>query len=166
MFLIYIPICFYFNNGIEIGQRRLFSIYIPICFYFNKYSRRFLLLRMSFTFQYVSILIERPFPATLSCLSFTFQYVSILIVNQMLHASHSHKIYIPICFYFNCKYASCNLSKFLFTFQYVSILISEQKFDKKTLEIIYIPICFYFNKHHRHKPNNPVVHLHSNMFLF
>ena len=145
MFLIYIPICFYFNNGIEIGQRRLFSIYIPICFYFNKYSRRFLLLRMSFTFQYVSILIERPFPATLSCLSFTFQYVSILIVNQMLHASHSHKIYIPICFYFNkhvppdttaqifiyipiCFYFNQKMIKYIFVFNY-----------------IYIPICFYFN---------------------
>ena len=60
MFLIYIPICFYFNNGIEIGQRRLFSIYIPICFYFNTAAIRNARTAFTFTFQYVSILIHRP----------------------------------------------------------------------------------------------------------
>lgn len=42
------------------GGIRKYIIYIPICFYFNKQSITGLWLYLGFTFQYVSILIHRP----------------------------------------------------------------------------------------------------------
>ena len=35
IFPIYIPICFYFNDGEKPEKFRSKAIYIPICFYFN-----------------------------------------------------------------------------------------------------------------------------------
>ena len=60
-------------------QQTAILIYIPICFYFNNAVGNLRGLRGIFTFQYVSILIERSgfFNARLQ--EFTFQYVSILI---------------------------------------------------------------------------------------
>ena len=55
------------------------GIYIPICFYFNIVSTLIISLLLSFTFQYVSILIESGQGHSHRLLPFTFQYVSILI---------------------------------------------------------------------------------------
>ena len=54
-------------------------IYIPICFYFNNFSGQLPGLTKIFTFQYVSILIPACSNALASAIVFTFQYVSILI---------------------------------------------------------------------------------------
>ena len=58
--LIYIPICFYFNFFRLRHLSELVLIYIPICFYFNRDISKYRLSQLSFTFQYVSILIHRP----------------------------------------------------------------------------------------------------------
>ena len=54
-------------------------IYIPICFYFNDIYDNFRAGNTEFTFQYVSILILSRFHRDIQQLLFTFQYVSILI---------------------------------------------------------------------------------------
>ena len=98
------------------------AIYIPLCLYFN------------------------PFPLLFhsSLFSFTFHYVSILIDNVNYHTSCEH-IYIPLCLYFNeegdiiykfpiyiyiplCLYFNRVIAVPIryppvFTFHYVSILI-------------------------------------------
>ena len=56
-----------------------FLIYIPICFYFNHSLANRFSAKSLFTFQYVSILILSKAFKALSVLTFTFQYVSILI---------------------------------------------------------------------------------------
>ena len=57
---IYIPICFYFNQIRKLISLKISSIYIPICFYFNIACIISTSPPLSFTFQYVSILIHRP----------------------------------------------------------------------------------------------------------
>ena len=61
-FVIYIPICFYFNWFHFFISKFLFiQIYIPICFYFNVATpTEAAPTPTRFTFQYVSILIHRP----------------------------------------------------------------------------------------------------------
>ena len=59
-FVIYIPICFYFNVRASKHTRAEEQIYIPICFYFNEETFNIYVVRTLFTFQYVSILIHRP----------------------------------------------------------------------------------------------------------
>ena len=54
---------------------------------------------------------------------FTFQYVSILINRTAYRYRHGFVIYIPICFYFNVCPISGDNVPIIFTFQYVSILI-------------------------------------------
>ena len=55
---IYIPICFYFNMEFHVFHTRWQQIYIPICFYFNVLDLKFDTNITEFTFQYVSILIS------------------------------------------------------------------------------------------------------------
>ena len=147
---------------------KISSIYIPICFYFNIACIISTSPPLSFTFQYVSILIyfvNHSFIINLfiyipicfyfnkkckklliiSTKSFTFQYVSILIIVAVLFPIFCKNIYIPICFYFNSKGTTeYSIGARKFTFQYVSILILFH----------YYMLQFFF------------YHLHSNMFLF
>ena len=140
---IYIPICFYFNQIRKLISLKISSIYIPICFYFNIACIISTSPPLSFTFQYVSILIYYSVWFICERFTFTFQYVSILIEVQEAVDYLDEIIYIPICFYFNAEDYYYTVTWNEFTFQYVSILIfmqgeiSEDEFD-----------------------------LHSNMFLF
>ena len=79
VFDIYIPICFYFNGHKVLSQDKWDEIYIPICFYFNKLTPLQYSIILSFTFQYVSILIRFQISNNHGHVKFTFQYVSILI---------------------------------------------------------------------------------------
>ena len=79
IFLIYIPICFYFNYCCGLGISRKSKIYIPICFYFNAKDFETSTLLVVFTFQYVSILMSMRIQEARKLKIFTFQYVSILI---------------------------------------------------------------------------------------
>ena len=79
------------------------NIYIPLCLYFNTGIKIPMPTIASFTFHYVSILIESPHLLLPSALKFTFHYVSILI---QLASGISYKT--PA-----------------FTFHYVSILIQQ-----------------------------------------
>ena len=77
---------------------------------------------MSFTFHYVSILIDAELADIRVGAEFTFHYVSILIKTSIdLHLPDY--VYIPLCLYFNGYWLRTGLACSAFTFHYVSILI-------------------------------------------
>ena len=123
VFDIYIPICFYFNGHKVLSQDKWDEIYIPICFYFNKLTPLQYSIILSFTFQYVSILIRFQISNNHGHVKFTFQYVSILILAAVTGNNNGALFtfqYVSILI--NFRPHLCE-ELFSFTFQYVSILI-------------------------------------------
>ena len=78
------------------------QLYIPLCLYFNSGTT-------------ISV---RRFS------SFTFHYVSILMNSLSDHRAPVECLYIPLCLYFNESFLPCIDKIIDFTFHYVSILIS------------------------------------------
>ena len=76
--LIYIPICFYYFELMEliIRSQMLFTFqYVSII---SQVSRRFIYILKTFTFQYVSIISQKIKLKSCYGAEFTFQYVSII----------------------------------------------------------------------------------------
>ena len=138
VFDIYIPICFYFNGHKVLSQDKWDEIYIPICFYFNKLTPLQYSIILSFTFQYVSILIRFQISNNHGHVKFTFQYVSILILAAVTGNNNGALFtfqYVSILI--NFRPHLCE-ELFSFTFQYVSILIM------RMLVAVMAPVSFTF----------------------
>ena len=76
--VLYIPLCFYFNHIRYCDRRNDSVLYIPLCLYSN---------------------IDHLY-AAVHTLSFTFHYVSILMQSEQ-QQSEPTCLYIPLCLYFN-----------------------------------------------------------------
>ena len=63
-FLIYIPLCIYFNNTGWFNADLAIRIYIPLCIYFNSENMKKITSKIKFTFHYVSI-------STSLCITYT-----------------------------------------------------------------------------------------------
>ena len=141
--VIYIPICHYFNLGSHSGNGQKCCIYIPICHYFN----------------------SRLYPESHQKIKFTFQYVTISIQKKLIRC-RTIWIYIPICHYFNCTQQALQyFDGTEFTFQYVTISICSIS-QSVIIRHIYIPICHYFNITQCESTYLQQCNLHSNMSLF
>ena len=122
-----------------------FLLYIPLCLYFNlrhRWRRRNL---MSFTFHYVSILMYFFRSISRSSRIFTFHYVSILmqLLTQRIGGKQDftfHYVSILIIIFNFLR----NFLK-VFTFHYVSILIIVLCHIPDYFILLYIPLCLYFN---------------------
>ena len=89
----------------------VFFIYIPLCLYFNKGFETVL-----------------TYPAT-----FTFHYVSILM-QTLKQIPQNKEIYIPLCLYFNQTSKSFpSFNPLQFTFHYVSILMMITSGQRKVI---------------------------------
>ena len=162
---IYIPLCFYFNTADVPVPVRSDLIYIPLCFYFNKkmgaaagYGAT------QFTFHYASTLIYFPYSYSIFAFAFTFHYASTLMIAFYNSLIAQHRIYIPLCFYFNRLLLWPLAGVSGFTFHYASTLIFAGS-----------PVtCFpsWFTFHYAstlikevHAPYRGFRHLHSTMLL-
>ena len=120
--LIYIPICFYYFELMEliIRSQMLFTFQyvsiISLCPYLPMRCIR------PFTFQYVSIISDQFSEYRKDKFAFTFQYVSIISHPARLLAKGKFTIYIPICFYYFELVRKPAVRDGRFTFQYVSII--------------------------------------------
>ena len=144
-FLIYIPLCIYFNRSKSGNPFSNTHIYIPLCIYFNGTRCLSSIEYPRFTFHYVSI-------STLCPIIFIFLGVGIYIplciyFNRTARATSglSKHIYIPLCIYFNKKPHYHVIVMFEFTFHYVSISTCLSTSRYKSTTQIYIPLCIYFN---------------------
>ena len=97
---LYIPLCLYFNGASVRGNVSQSQLYIPLCLYFNVRRPSFSSAENSFTFHYVSILMNWRSNVKIKAVYFTFHYVSILIGNCS-RICLPKKLYIPLCLYFN-----------------------------------------------------------------
>ena len=165
--LLYIPLCFYFNN---VSYRRFpwtGRLYIPLCFYFNHighlisfrilqslHSTMFLFqwklvdggfdILFSFTFHYVSISMQGALRNSVIYPNFTFHYVSISMGHDVRELT---------------EHITLHSTMFLFQFRspvWLAVFFSAlhstmflfQSFSRNFLTIsitLYIPLCFYFN---------------------
>ena len=142
-YIIYIPLCIYFNFRRRSFWRWRLWIYIPLCIYFNKTTHIITLKTSSFTFHYVSISTAKR-----------------IVISQI------KSIYIPLCIYFNAVFFDISTFSCSFTFHYVSIstifddgtmyislsftfhyvsISTQNNISQPTLYDIYIPLCIYFN---------------------
>ena len=83
-FIIYIPLCIYFNFLIHFMQKAVSFIYIPLCIYFNAVDTDYMTYKIN-----------------LHSTMYLFQH------NLILHKIRVIFIYIPLCIYFNS--ALCSL---------------------------------------------------------
>ena len=124
IWLIYIPLCFYFIGDDESRCVRCWWIYIPLCFYFILRKRSLRQGSFKFTFHYASTLSKKTRQSARYASTFTFHYASTLSEwKRKIRALPI--IYIPLCFYF------------------IIDTLSFSEYEK----LIYIPLCFYFIEH-------------------
>ena len=167
-FLIYIPLCIYFNKVFFNPFISPILIYIPLCIYFNlKTGAGMMKCCHTFTFHYVSIstIIPRfrfsiiivylhstmylfqPMHSKFRLSSnqiFTFHYVSISTYRPERFRWFLF-IYIPLCIYFNHHFVKIAQSV---TVIYIPLCIYFNPWHIPamiTIELIYIPLCIYFN---------------------
>ena len=136
LYILYIPIWFYFNQLTSSGISDLFPLYIPIWFYFNSDSTASMNASIRFTFQYGSTLIRHSRKSTSILAVFTFQYGSTLI----------HSCQFRIFFMLICSFLSTSLYLFYFPIHFIMFFIK-----KPLIPFIYIPLStsshFYFIEH-------------------
>ena len=143
-FLIYIPLCIYFNRSKSGNPFSNTHIYIPLSIYFN--GTRCL------------SSIEYP--------RFTFHYVSISTITPCCDRGGKHHLHSTM--YLFQRYSAPGTLKVpvWFTFHYVSISTMSILIICVSTVLIYIPLCIYFNHEAVHGNIPTFINLHSTMYLF
>ena len=121
-YLIYIPLCIYFNFLIHFMQKAVSFIYIPLCIYFNAVDTDYMTYKINLhSTMYLFQLCFMQFILTILNI-----YIPLCIyfnAGKCFDFVTSNEIYIPLCIYFNLILCKIETTK----------------------DIIYIPLCIYFN---------------------